>query len=171
MTMAIVGTARTLPGMTDELFQKMCLHALKNVKTNHLVSGGAAWSDHVAVALFLAYPERFTLTLHLPCKWNGRYEDSGKYDWKTNPGRTSNIYHEQFSKAVKRESLQDIDRAIKLGAKVQVHNGFHARNDVIAKASYMLAYSWDKLEPIEGGTAYTWRKCKGQRSHVCLNSL
>ena len=97
---AIIGTAgrdKQAP-LSRELFGKMCRVAQKIINdvwklepaTVCLVSGGAAWVDHVAVSLYLQnhYPE---LELNLPCEFtDGRYSDTGAYDWRVNPGKTSN---------------------------------------------------------------------------------
>lgn len=58
----------------------------------HLISGGAAWCDHVAVYLYLKHKES-QLTLHFPCKWDfdkKQFIDNGLSHWASNPGRTAN---------------------------------------------------------------------------------
>src|SRR6516162_5189861 len=110
---AIIGTAgRGADGlrMNKELFFNMCAvtkNCLSEWKLNpqrvHLVSGGAAWADHVAVRLFLdgldfdddKKEERFAgLTLWLPCPFsNAKALDNNLKTWQLNPGRTMNAYH------------------------------------------------------------------------------
>ncbi|CAK9856659.1 unnamed protein product [Sphagnum jensenii] len=166
----------------------------------HLVSGGAAWSgdclsmfppctltslavmysasDHVAVALFLQ-GEADRLTLHLPCPFirtvgKEGFKDSGKKDWRSNPGRTANIYHVQFSQALGRSSTREIALSIDRGATVVTHAGFHARNCLVAKSSFLIAFSWGAGEaPDDGGTKDTWDKCPASttRKHFSLHQL
>lgn len=172
MSTAIIGTAKTTANMSENLFQKMCYAALPYIKSNELVSGGAAWGDHVAVALFLGFPERFKLTLHLPCGFvNGQYINNGSYDWRVNPGKTTNSYHRAFSKAANRDSLKDIQRAISLGANIFIYDGFHKRNDIVATCPNMVAFTWGKAEPEDGGTLYTWNKSKANKVHISLRDL
>ncbi|SNW61930.1 Hypothetical protein ORPV_26 [Orpheovirus IHUMI-LCC2] len=111
VTIAIIGTAgRKEDGqkMSAELYEKM-IYAVKYIIIHHfkmdmgkvtLISGGAAWADHIAVNLYNnGYVK--DLVLHLPCEWNeGKYLDTGSRDWRVNPGKTSNYYHEQFSKKI-----------------------------------------------------------------------
>lgn len=125
-----------------------------------LVSGGAAWGDHVAVHLYLT--REHTLTLHLPCPWeNGRYQDMSSRDWRTNPGRLANQRHELFQRQTGIDSLQQIQSAIDRGAQVCIHSGFHARNTEIAKVKVLVASGC-----LKGGTLDTWKKCKGEKIFV-----
>lgn len=140
----------------------------------HLVSGGAAWSDHVAVRLF-AKGCADSLTLHLPCKLDGnKFYDSGSYSYKTNPGRSANKYHAQFSKAIGNNSIGEIHEAIENGAKVVVHNGFFARNNSVAKSDHIIAFTKSTTNtPAKGGTLHTWNKVgnMGKRYHISLKML
>lgn len=69
-----------------------------------LVSGGAAWADHIAILLFLSDPERFELHLHLPALLKHHptdrqamfYLDTGSRQNGSNPARVSNELHEAF---------------------------------------------------------------------------
>src|SRR5690606_1280513 len=86
-TIAIIGTA----GRGDDaaklgpaLFAAMVRDAAERVAAfpdPRLVSGGAAWADHVAVKLFLE-GKVAGLTLHLPAEFrNGRFVETGdRYD-------------------------------------------------------------------------------------------
>ena len=140
-----------------------------------LVSGGAAWSDHVAVDLCLQH--KFPgLELHLPCAWVGgqrpQHQDNGVSSWISNPGRLANRCHASFSAAVKHNTLQDIEQAVLAGAVVQEHKGFHARNEIVARSPYLVAFSWAENEgALTGGTRHTWNKCRGTKVHVPLSSL
>uniref|UniRef100_A0A1X7UQN9 Uncharacterized protein n=1 Tax=Amphimedon queenslandica TaxID=400682 RepID=A0A1X7UQN9_AMPQE len=144
-----------------------------------LVSRGAAWADHIAVSLYLL-EEVNGLILHFPTKFITKNEkphffDTGEKNWKTNPGRTANLYHEAFSNEIKDNSLQQIYSAIAIGAKYREHKGFHERNSFVAKSDYLIAFTWSyKEEPKKGtGTYDIWKKCsKGTRKiHVLLKSL
>jgi hypothetical protein len=137
-----------------------------------LVSGGAAWADHVAVRLFLD-GKASSLTLHLPCPFvDGKYLDTGSNDWRTNPGQSANYYHQKFSQAMGCDTLADIQTAISKGANVVVGAGFHQRNSQIAKSDVLLAFTWAVGDtPSDGGTLDTWNKCKAPKLHVQLNSL
>ena len=139
-----------------------------------LVSGGAAFADHLAVDLYLeGYVNK--LVLHLPCDWdyeNKQYVSTGEQDWRTNPGGTSNYCHNQFSARFDKNSLEEIHRAIEKGAVINSKNkGFHNRNNLVAKSDYILAFSTGNNEPDTSGTKYTWNKCKGEKIFVCLNDL
>ena len=185
-TVAIVGTAgrkNDAARMSRELFERMCQRTTQIIERElHLdwkniciQSGGAAWSDHVAVRLFLQRPETTALKVYLPCPLDGnaRYRDTGSYDWRTNPGRTSNFYHSQFTKAIGTDSLQELLTAQQRGAVLDTSGtGFHSRNSMIAKCDILIAFSWsDGDQPWDGGTSDTWRKCKGRKVHVPLSLL
>lgn len=142
----------------------------------HLISGGAAWADHVAVALFLAHPDA-TLTVHAPAQWDattGRFLDNGRgADWKTNPAHLTNALHERFAAKTGRQAFLELRDAHSLGASINATDkaGFHARNNAIAaQADRMMAFSWsDGAEPTDGGTRYTWERCGAHHKiHVSL---
>jgi hypothetical protein len=125
----------------------------------HLVSGGASYCDHIAVKLFLTYYDKgCKLTLHLPCNFvDDKYYDDGRYDWRVNPGKTANKYHQLFSQYMEYNTLEEIQEAIDKGAEVKIYNGFHKRNIEIGKSKYMVAFSFSKdNKPTDGGTKYTW---------------
>lgn len=186
---AIIGTSgRTNDtrnaGLTAAIFDQMIQEALACLQRwglepaqTHLISGGAAWSDHVAVALFLR-KQVAGLTLHLPCLFaEASFTDTGSSDWRTNPGRTANYYHALFSKKLGRDTLAEIAAARQQGAVLDTSlNGFYARNSSIAaKATHMLAFSWsDSGAPTDGGTADTWKKCRlpaARKAHISLLDL
>jgi hypothetical protein len=184
----IIGNARNIPPPADaHLFSLMCKKAT-HIITDQLslslsdvvlVSGGAAWGDHVAVALYLEHRPLAGLELHIPCAWsssNKAYEDTGSTDWRVNPGHLANSLHRSFAAAVSRETLTEIEMAKHLGAVlVDTDKGFHARNTAIAASSdYLIAFTSDETEPISGGTADTWKKFTREtkrRVHVNIPSL
>ena len=87
--------------MTKFLFDKMVDRAQILIRQElgssavHLISGGAAWADHIAVVLFIE-EDKSELTLHLPCvldRKKGWFVDNDVRNWQTNPGRSANKYH------------------------------------------------------------------------------
>ena len=110
-TIAIIGTAgrgADLNRLTSDIFLRMYnttqkiieeIVPTKDVCDFKLVSGGAAWADHLAVTIFLAGTAP-KLCLYLPCEFdmaNCCFVDDGTIDWRTNPGGTANCYHKKFS--------------------------------------------------------------------------
>lgn len=177
VTIAIIGTAGRdkLAPYTKELFDKMvnaAKYILRNLTDITVISGGAAWADHIAVRLYLeGYVSK--LILHLPCAWSEtQYLDTGNYDWRTNPGKTSNYYHSKFSTIIGFDSLDEISQAIKKGAEIHAHKGYHARNTSVANCDYMIAFTWSPTDsPADGGTLDTWNKCTAQKYHISLTKL
>jgi hypothetical protein len=153
----------------------------------HLVSGGAAWADQVAVELYNRHQHSspgLALTLVMPCEWSAgtcRFVDSkgSSSSWRENPGRLSNSYHERFSRVctgLPRHSQEAIKAAVEAGAKLDCqHRGFHRRNTAIAElAQYALAFSWAEADrPYSGGTLDTFNKLRAEchRSHVSMVEL
>ena len=59
-----------------------------------------------------------------------------------------------------------------VGAKLFAHNGFHERNSHVATSDYLLAFTWGSGDvPMEGGTMDTWKKSRGRKCHVSLQSF
>ncbi len=195
--LAIIGTAgrgddgKRLAADPDRYLLRM-LDAARKVSeitgATSLISGGAAWSDHLAVLLFLHDPSRYSLELEVPAELvsdgaNGlKYHDKGTGDFKNNPGGVSNHYHRLFNRAVGTlrlsSSFQDFAKAVEAGAVVNVGTGFFERNLVVAsKADYCLAMTFgDKAQLKDGGTAHTMsaflRKANhGQAFHLDLNTI
>ena len=147
-----------------------------NVDDLTLVSGGSSWMDHTAVTLFLsnAYPN-MKLTLHVPCEYdsiNKEFADTKKVDWITNPGGTLNYYHRLFSKT----SLNEIDLAIKKGAKIVISKGMMSRNKSVSDdVKFLLAFTFgDGDVPKDGGTKKTWdyaKKIGIECRHIPLGNI
>lgn len=170
ITFAIIGTAGRKDDaakLSKKHFEAMCLIASglveqcaeNNYPISHLVSGGAAWADHVAVRLFLDKKAPH-LRLFLPCEWdNGAYKDngdSGPDSWKTNPGKTANHFHKQFHNRTQINSLTEIQIAKAEGAELIAGKGFHARNALVAKSDFLLAMTYGHEHEVkDGGTAHT----------------
>jgi len=168
ITFSIVGSAgRKEDGkaLSKNHFESMCLIAdglitqlgESNYKITHLVSGGAAWADHVAVKLFLDKKVP-NLRLYLPCAFEGgSFKDNGDVDPYKNPGGTANYYHNKFKNTTYINSLSQIQIAQSYGAElINVDKGFHARNAMVAKSDFLLAMTFGKgAEVKDGGTAHT----------------
>ena len=138
-----------------------------------LVSGGAAWADHIAVSLFLMnIPCIKSLTIYVPCSFNGECFDNEVRD-----GGVANYYHRKFSDRLTGENhhtLAGIQRAIDRGATlITVDGGFFARNKLVAESSeYLIAYTFNHGSiPKDGGTKHTWDLCKSKKIHVNLFNL
>lgn len=176
MKIGIIGTAgrdKSIP-MRTALWVWMLKDCDRRVMAGDtLVSGGAAWADHLAVALFLA--ERVeALVLHLPSPFsNGRFVGpSGS------AASAANYYHERFSQALGVDTRNDITLALAKGAEATYepaqagYAGMFARNLKVAKAKQLIAYTFGEgEEPADGGTKDTWNKCQGIRIHVTLPKL
>ena len=173
ITLAIIGTAGRKDDkkrLSSESFVSMCNIAKSLVSTlkknnypiTHLVSGGSAWADHVAVSLYLKGIVK-NLRLYVPCEFiNSRFVDDncGARNFYP-PGKSLNEYHDFFQRKSGINSLSEITSAIARGAEVLVCNGgFHGRNSMVAKSDVMLAMTFgDKdMVKIGGGTADTVKK-------------
>lgn len=176
---AIIGTAgrdKTKP-MTRALWEWMIQHAKEHVPSGaHVVSGGAAWADHLAVELFLRSHAN-EITLYLPAPFRvGKF--AGPY---RSAASAANYYHELFSKAAGFDSLADIECLVQSGSN-NVHGGFEpeaegygamfARNLKVARDAEdgVLAYTFGTGNiPADGGTKDTWDKCRcSTKMHVTL---
>jgi len=178
-TIAIIGTAgrdKTKP-MTKALWSWMITDVLSRVpKGAELVSGGAAWADHLAVYLFLS-GHASKLTLHLPAPLvDGKFEGPS-----CSSGNVATYYHRKFSQVIgENNTMRQIEQA---GAMKNCTGSFQpaawnyqamfVRNAIVAaQADEMLAYTFGPGDkPADGGTASTWNMCRGKRTHVSLPYL
>lgn len=181
LKIAVIGTAgrgEDFDRLSPHDFGSMCtmVHTcIHNItKEPYLVSGGAAWADHIAVNLYNLGIVDY-LDLHLPAKWDyatGKYEDVQREI--NHPGRISNYHHQRFSNKVGIDSFAELDRALQR-AKHTVSNGFFKRNSDVAKAQAVIALTFgDKEKLKDGGTANTFRKyldhtAKNVSFHIDLN--
>jgi hypothetical protein len=175
----IIGTAgrdKAKP-MTPALWRWMVNDAIERLDRSHevhLVSGGAAWADHLAVWLFLDGLAT-GLTLHLPAPFDGT-RFIGPQD---SSASAANYYHREFSRVIGLDSLAMLDQAIEGGALITQEpssNGYQGmirRNAKVARdATTLIAYTFGRnKKPDNGGTADTWSKCMGERIHVPLPYL
>lgn len=144
-----------------------------------LISGGAAWADHLAVHHFLAGCGK-TLTLALPCEWDAekvQYIDNGSDDWRVNPGRTANRMHRAFGSRCGFDSLGEVNTALAHPNCTRiVGKGFHDRNTYVAERCFaLIAFTFGDGPALkDGGTADTMRKFLAKNStgafHVDLNT-
>lgn len=204
MKLAIIGTAGRGPDgkqlATDpERYLTRMLDAARKVSeltgATELISGGAAWADHIAVLLFLENPEHYSIELELPAAFEPdgvggyRYHDKGTHDFKDNPGAVSNHYHKLFTKAVAKVRprfssflhFADVEAVhVGLAAEVRtnVGTGFLERNLVVAaKAHHCLAMTFGNGRQLkDGGTAHTMsnflaKRNHGDAYHLDLNTL
>ena len=154
----------------------------------HVISGGAAISDHLAISLFMKDQVEH-LILHLPAEYkNGRFvETNSKYD----TGKTANYYHDKFSKWMKANTLSAIQMAKDKGANIITHKGFKQRNMYVGATNVLIAYTFgtkssicirEKNQPEysnsklaglkDGGTAHTWdNSIANVKIHVNLFDL
>lgn len=192
-TVSIIGTSGrkdAIKNLTPTLFNRMVAKADETLdslsfskKEIMLVSGGAAWSDHVAVSLFLT-GDYGGLKLYLPSLFDKEkvaYYDTGVVNWKTNPGGTANYYFRPFSKIMERNMLEDLKKAQEKGALFDTplnsdgksSQGFHGRNTLVAQSDVVIAFTWGEHEPTDGGTKDTWKKVPktSTKIHISLSTL
>jgi len=130
------------------------------LNVNGFVSGGAAWADHVAVSLYLKHQilKKFDLSLHLPAKLTitGFMQGFDKYD----AGKTSNYYHELFSKKIGIDSIQELNCAAGLCCNTTIGTDFKSRNTLVAnEADILLAFTFGEGSELkDGGTKDTMDK-------------
>ena len=181
-TLSIIGTAgrrEDIKHLNSTTYYKMIDYARSYVIEKgvmQLKSGGAAWVDHIAVELFLEKVVS-SLILCLPAPFENQKFYSKEFK---DAGSCSNYYHQKFSQKTNKQSLNEIDVAIKLGAKVEVYEnnssrygGFFARNSVVADCDLLLAFTFGESDvPKNGGTKDTWDKSSAKlKKHVSIRDL
>ena len=178
---AIIGTAGRDKNieMNKETWNKMVKDINKRIKKGDtVISGGAAWSDHLAVKLFLD-GKISKLKLRLPADFNSKTNRFiGAFG---TPGGTVNYYHKKFSDKIGEDTLSQIGEAIKKGADVSYEpasEGYTAmfnRNTKVADESEgVIAYSYgDDIYPDNNtGTRDTWDKVYSDyKMHVPISKL
>jgi DNA helicase II / ATP-dependent DNA helicase PcrA len=176
---AIIGTAgrdKDRP-MTAVLWRAMVADARSRVRpTDTVISGGAAWADHLAVRLYLDGAVQH-LVLHLPAPFDGKQFVGPA---RKSAGSAANYYHSLFLTNAGVDGLGDIARAIAKGATVtqqppaEGYEAMFARNSLVAgQATSMLAYTFgESSSPADGGTLNTWNGANHmERHHVALGQL
>jgi hypothetical protein len=174
-TIAIIGTAGRSQVPTLNEWNNMIADAESKVNNyDTLISGGAAFADHIAVRLFLDGKVN-GLKLKLPAKIkNGKFVGE-----RGTAGGTANYYHSIFSKLLGVNTISEIEEAIEKGADVtyesEISNkAMFIRNEKVAKESdSMIAYTYGKGNvPADGGTKNTWDLAKySDKIHVNIGSI
>lgn len=175
---AVIGTAgrdKSQP-MDASLWEAMLADLRGRVgKDDVLVSGGAAWADHLAVHLFLD-GHVGGLELFLPAPMvDGEFDPS----IPESAASAANYYHGKFKAATGVDGLAEISVAIDMGATVSFepaapgYRAMFARNAKVARRSTgAIAYTFGEGdEPADGGTQDTWNQIKGPKTHVALGAL
>lgn len=178
---AVIGTAgrdKSQP-MTEKHWDFMCETLANEIqKEDTLVSGGAAWADHVAIWAF-GTGLVTNLILHLPAPFDhalGKF----KGDYGTS-GAACNYYHGIFSKRIGFDSLDHIRQAI-CHKHVQVtsqpqapgYKAMAARNVLVAQdCTHMVAFTFGEGNvPADGGTKMTWDMAGNkEKCHVTLANI
>jgi len=143
-----------------------------------LVSGGAAYADHVAVDFFTE-DTADSLTLHLPAPFViGGLGESSHFDERTESGRTANYYHRLFSGKLQASgalpsSFDDLAHVMEWGASVFVHDGFHARNLFVGRVDVLIAATFGRGSvPKDGGTKHCWDNSPAPKKiHIPIETL
>lgn len=187
MKIAIIGTAGRKPElMYSQLWPKMKTHCANLIRTLsisqgsplEIVSGGAAWADHLA--LYISSSFSLPLTLHLPAAFD---EDNCCFT-ASKAGATSNYYHRLFSKQCSINSLRGLSQALEI-CNFTVSKGFYERNLLVGQVDTLIAYTFGTFSSssvvyktaedsglADGGTAHTWNNSQAlYRWHINLYDL
>lgn len=180
-SLAVIGTAGRdgNPNLTRRLWEDMRDHFSAYLYANnvkHIVSGGAAWADHLAVfAKLNGLVDRLTLFLPAPINYSGYIGPS------RSAASASNYYHKRFSQTIISDSLVQINQVLSLpGVNVNFEpeaNGYKnmfVRNiKVAAFSTSILAYTFNTFNfPADGGTRHTWDVSNAKtKVHVDLNTF
>lgn len=179
MRVAIIGSAgRNKDGerVNKKLYSRLVGHARHfiaslGIEDCTLVSGGAAFVDHVAVTLHLIGVSQ-KLVLYLPAQWDGE-----KYCGNSDSGY-ANYLHYCFSEALgekKEKSLETIGKLISVGNHDFEHHfgkGFKERNLDVAKSDILMAYTFNKGGPKpRSGTLHTWNHSDAKKYHFNLGEI
>lgn len=143
---------------------------LRKTHRIHLVSGGSAGMDHLVVHIAKLYADK--VSLELPCS----FHDNTFANCKS--GDMLNNLHKLFSKNTLMNhgntSRQQLHELIQDDTcETTVHNGFYARNRVVAKKADIL-WSFNHGNVPKGGTKYTvniFKRRSDNHEHFDLNAL
>ncbi len=207
--LAIIGTAGRKEDqglLTADHYTRMikaCITFIQHYEINTdnliLVSGGAAWADHLVVSLALmgvVHPENLKLYLPANLEYYG-YEGVPDNPFSQRVADTANYYHKLFSKKTGHNSIEQLLDVRKKGAYTEViAGGFKARNSRVANdvsvVGTLLAFTFgettSKQNPWtirafppntksdvaglkDGGTADTFNKTKVTKHHARLGPI
>jgi hypothetical protein len=178
MFISIIGTAGRGKQPSREQYFSAVRHAEKltsQYEEVHLISGGAAWMDHVAVSLYIM-GKADSLTLYFPCKWSSFSE---RFEGSTFTAGVACHYHHQFSHVMtggrsRGRTMHGITLAIEKGAKYhEITEGFKARNLLVGKTDILLCFHWGEgVGPPPGGSRHTWDNSNAsEKWYVSIESL
>lgn len=176
LTAGTAGRGTTIQSLSLEVYDLMSaahkgIIDFYNVHT--IVSGGAAWSDHLAVTAYLK-GEVESLRINIPGKFDTEkciFVTRDRNDNKDHI-RTCNYYHSLMEgKGI--PSRQQIKEAIDKGAQVYSYKDFFRRNVVSTQmARRMVAFTYAGGDtPADGGTKFTWDRFHGPKVHIPIASL
>lgn len=183
LRIAIVGTAgrdknnplnRThwdnMTGRTEAYIQELRDQGHEHIT---VISGGAAWADHVAV--YLAYENLIdAIELYLPAPIENDYFLD--YGWKS-AGGIANYYHKKFSDVLGYNTITDIaDLQGQEGAIIDTLDGhggpgalFYRNSTIANNADELLALTMGTRDiPNSSGTLDTWNKFKKFKHHIYI---
>jgi len=175
MKLAIIGTAGRgddAAKLTKGHFDAMVLCAanlLFRNQCNAIVSGGAAWADHVAIRLCQEGDSRGWEIISLELRLPGTGVDVS----------TAIRYHSRFSAVIGRNTWKEVQEVYKLGVpfcRVIQRGSFKDRNMSVANAAtHFLAMTFGNGPCVkDGGTKDTVRKMLAQGKtgwHLDLNTM
>ncbi|WP_225784532.1 hypothetical protein [Xenophilus sp. Marseille-Q4582] len=177
---AIIGTAGRGTPLTKAHWDFMVATALEVIPAGrHVVSGGAAWADHVAVRL-LTLGHAGALTLHLPAPMDET--DFSFVGVRKSAGSAANYYHHQFSQALGEDTRAELFDASQddrcFGTFEPAAPGYSAmftRNRKVAATATggVLAFTFGEGDvPADGGTKHTWDLiASNKKFHYSLASV
>jgi hypothetical protein len=187
MRVGVIGTAgrNCLDRLNADVYDKMALdfeNILRNIrevenKSIELVSGGAAWVDHLAVRIYLEdIVSVESIHLYLPCKF---YLLNSCFDCYSQEGKTLNFYHGKFSSIIIEEDLdffysrKQLSMVIDNESNYTVISGFKNRNIEVGKVDLLVAYTFGKNVPLSGsGTWHCWKNSIAKKKiHRCISLL
>lgn len=176
---AIIGTAGRSNKhlLSKSLWEKMTNDIQTRVtKDDVVISGGAAWSDHLAIYLYLNKLVKDAIIYFPAPFFNGKFV--GKFGTS---GNTANYYHKLFSEVIGKDTLIDIHKFIESNynnchfeSLTSDNSGMFRRNKKVANScSKMIAYTFGEgLEPEDGGTKFTWDLCvSNEKIHISLKAI
>lgn len=186
--LAVIGTAGrdAKAPMSADLWRAMVADVRTRVRADDvLVSGGAAWADHLAVHAFLqGWVARLELYLPAPMVCNDYNANAPFFAGpQRSSGNAANYYHLRFRAVAGVASLSELGGLVR-----EMPSGFawdaqpvepgyaamYRRNALVAsRCTDLLAYTFGPGDqPADGGTAHTWRLAShARRVHVPLGLL
>lgn len=202
--LAIIGTAgrkEDSDRLKADHYQRMVESSIKlmtylNIDPRNLslISGGAAWADHIVVSLaIMGVVDYKDVTIYIPAS----LEESGytgTNEWENKVASTANYYHTEFYKKVGSRSIEELNFIRSKGSLLDSSKkGFKTRNTSVANSvkdnGILLAYTFgngitdqlpwtirsfdpgtnaDAAGLKDGGTADTWNKCPTRKFHCRL---